>query len=468
MKKQRTATDESVHPTVTETIKLKTGPRATEISFTAQPVTGYAGMAGMAGFFHRQRLRDTIAASLPFSTSSPNATPLEQIVLGYIVSMIAGAKSFCQAGFLRRDVGLAQVIGLESFPAQWTLTRFFQRFTQADNQRFFSPLWRWSIEQLPTRPEGYTLDFDSTHLAHDDNEQNEGLETGYTPEGFARNYHPLIAVLGEVSLTAGFWLRSGNTRSDNNIIGFTQQVLSHLPAHVRVELIRGDAGFLEHNWLILLEQKGISYVVVMRLNKGLKRLLQTSRNWKPSALSGVEVADEVYQGGDWDNPRRIVMVRHQIQKRPEAGGKMLFEDKQYRYQVLMTNLAPTVDGLTVWRRYNGRAALENVVKELDENFALPKTSLKSFWATEAALSLAVLSYNLTVLFQLFFKWKTPIRADTLRYRLFATGGIISIRARATRLRLSAVGKELRNWWRALFEKISSQIPNCNAVEEIST
>jgi len=134
----------------------------------------------------------------------------------------------------------------------------------------------------------------------------------------------------------------------------------------------------------------------------------------------------------------------------------------------MTNLPLSVEGLTVWRRYNGRAGLENVVKELDQNFALPKTTLKSFWATEAALSLSVLSYNLSVMFQQFFKWKHPVRADTLRYRLFGTPAILITKARKTILRLAVVGKEPRNWWRALFTKLSSQFPNCNAVEDLVT
>jgi hypothetical protein len=385
-----------------------------------------------------------------------------------MVGMVAGAKSLCQLAFLRRDRALAQILALKGFPSQSTFSRFFQRFTQADNHRFLSPLWQWSLNGLPSRPEGYTLDFDSTHLAHDDNQHSEGLETGYTPDGFARNYHPLIAVLGEVGLVAGFWLRSGDTRSDNNIIGFTQQVLSHLPRQVRIGLIRADSGFLDHNWLLSLEQKRLSYIVVARLHEPLKRLVQTSKNWKPTSIAGMDVAEEFYEGWKWGFKRRIVLIRHEIQKRPEAGGKMLFEDKSYRYQVLLTNLALSVDGLTVWRRYNGRAGLENVVKELEENFALPKTSLKSFWATEAALSLSVLSYNLTVLFQQFFKWKNPVRADTLRYRLFGTAGILGNKAGKRTLRLSVVGKEVRDWWRALFNKLSSDFPNCNAVEEIPT
>jgi hypothetical protein len=467
-KNQNTAPDVSVHPTVTAPIKLKTGTGTTQIAFTSQPVTGYGGLSALAGFFQWHTLQQTIQKALPFATTSPNAKPLDQIALSYMVGMVAGSRSLSQLAYLRRDPALAQIFALDSFPSQPTYTRFFQRFSQADNHRFFSPLWNWSLASLASRPGGYTLDFDSTHLAHDDHQRAEGLETGYTPEGFARNYHPLLAVLGEAQLAAGFWLRSGNTRSDNNIIAFTHQVLSHLPRHLRIGLIRADSGFLDHAWLQLLEQKQLRYIVVARLVKPLKRLAQTTVKWAKTSLPGVEVAEETYQGWDWPSPRRVVMLRHEIQERPQAGGKMLWEDKTYRYQMLVTNLPSSVSGLEVWRKYNGRAGLENVVKELDENFALPKTCLHSFWATEAALSLSVLCYNLTVMLQQFFKWKEPVRADTLRYRLFSTGGILSCQARQKKLSLSVVGREVRDWWRALFTKLASVLPNCNAVEEIFT
>jgi len=467
-KKQRTAPDVSVHQTVTDSIKLKNALGASEICFTSKPVTGYGGLSALAAFFQKKLLRETISRALPFQTTSPNATPLVDIVLSYMVGMLAGAKSLVQAAYLRRDPALARILGIDCFASQPTFTRFFQRFSQADNQRLFTPLWKWSLDSLASRAEGYTLDFDSTHLAHDDNEQAQGLETGYTPEGFARNYHPLLAVVDEPRLVVGFWLRSGASRSDNNIIGFTQQVFSHLPSHVRISLIRADSGFLDAKWLDRLEERKLFYIVVARLIKPLKRLAQTTKKWTPTELPGVEVADELYQGGDWASPRRIVMIRHEIKERPEAGGKMLFEDKTYRYQVLMTNLPSSVRGLKVWQKYNGRAGLEDVVKELDENFALPKTCLHNFWGTEAALSLSVLSYNLTVMFQHFFKWKNPVRADTLRYRLFSTGGIITNKARKLRLKLSVIGRGARDWWRALFTKLSSEFPNCNAVEEIPT
>lgn len=59
----------------------------------------------------------------------------------------------------------------------------------------------------------------------------------------------------------------------------------------------------------------------------------------------------------------------------------------------------------MWRYYNGRADCENVIKELRARFALPSLCLEKFWASEAALSLAVLTYNLSIVFQRHLVWQ---------------------------------------------------------------
>ncbi len=88
-----------------------------------------------------------------------------------------------------------------------------------------------------------------------------------------------------------------------------------------------------------------------------------------------------------------------------------------------------------------------MIKELDEDFALPKLILSKFWATEAALSLAVLSYNLVVLFQQKLGWQHErITTKTLRYRIFVTAGSLVHHARKRLLQL-AMPPGLRDWWR---------------------
>ena len=159
----------------------------------------------------------------------------------------------------------------------------------------------------------------------------------------------------------------------------------------------------------------------------------------------------------------MVLVRHRIEEKKRPGGKRLIETPGYSYQLLITNLADTVKAIDVWRRYNGRAGCENVIKELDANYGLPQLCLKKFWSTEAALALAVVAYNLCTLFQRHLGWMERVTAATLRFRLFTTGGILSHTGGFLTLRL-AVPNCQRVWWRAVFEKIFSRYANCNAVE----
>lgn len=108
-----------------------------------------------------------------------------------------------------------------------------------------------------------------------------------------------------------------------------------------------------------------------------------------------------------------------------AAANGLFDVPGYRFQALVTSLPTSQPPLAVWRYYNGRADCENVIKELRKGFALPTLCLRSFWATEAALSLATLTYNLSVLFQRHLGWQKKVTIHTLRFWLFVTAGVLS-------------------------------------------
>jgi hypothetical protein len=157
------------------------------------------------------------------------------------------------------------------------------------------------------------------------------------------------------------------------------------------------------------------------------------------------------------------LIRHRQADRPEAGGKKLIDVPGYLFQALVTSLPTSVPPLAVWRDYNGRSDCENVIKELQLGFALPTLCLRSFWATEAALSLATLTYNLTVLFQRHLGWQTKVTIQSLRFWLFITPGIIAHPAGKTTVKLAVPPRE-RDWWSRLWDKILSPFPNCNAVE----
>jgi hypothetical protein len=227
--------------------------------------------------------------------------------------------------------------------------------------------------------------------------------------------------------------------------------------------VRADSGFCVPELLALWEQLRLPYIVVAKLTEPIQSLLRHDLAWTPTELAGTEVAEIGYQAMSWPQPRRLILLRHRIADRPEAGGKKLIEVPGYLFQALVTSWPTTVPPLAVWRDYNGRADCENVIKELQQGFALPTLCLRSFWATEAALSLATLTYNLTVLFQRHLGWQTKVTIHSLRFWLFINPGIIARPAGRTTIRLAVPPRE-RDWWSRLWEKILSPFPNCNAVE----
>ena len=464
MKNLALPTDESVHPTVTDFIKLQTPDETLHIGFTDQKVSGRAGLLTFAGFLHWHRVGDLLARVLPaFKLRRRGYQPFEY-GLGFVAGILAGAKKLTHVAHLRRDVMLAPLLAIQGVASQSAFSRFFQRFTSAgQNLATFRPLWRWGLERLCSRPGGYALDLDSTRLLHEDGHQ-EGVAVGYTRLGTKPCLHPLLAVLAEAKLVAGFWLRPGNSSCASNVVAFTLDLLSYLPSFIRLRVVRADSGFCLPEWLDLLEQQGLRYLVVARLLQPLQRLLRQDLIWEPSEVPGTEVAEVWHQEINWRQPRRVILLRHRVAEKERPGGKRLVDCPGYLYQALVTNLPPSVRPIAVWRDYNGRAGCEEVIKQLDADFGLPQLCLEKFWSTEAALALAMVSYNLCVLFQRRLGWLERVTAATLRFRLFTTGGILSQTAGRTTIRLSVPAAE-RDWWRELLMKLNCPWPNCNAVSQ---
>jgi len=155
-------------------------------------------------------------------------------------------------------------------------------------------------------------------------------------------------------------------------------------------------------------------------------------------------------------------VRRLEKSEGRGGGKLLLDCPGYKYQVLVTSLPACFSPLQVWYEYNGRANIENVIKELKHGFGIGGFCCKQFFATEAALSLAVFTYNLAVLFASHLGWLKKMTIRSLRFVLFQNAGIISHRQRRTSVRI-AIPRENRVWWAALWEKILHPLPNCDAV-----
>jgi hypothetical protein len=88
-----------------------------------------------------------------------------------MLSVIAGAQRFAHANQLRADRALHALLGMRRFPSDDTILNYFRRFSQAEIERFWRPLWRWLIGRLPWQASGYSLDLDSTIFSRQGTQQ---------------------------------------------------------------------------------------------------------------------------------------------------------------------------------------------------------------------------------------------------------------------------------------------------------
>jgi hypothetical protein len=463
-KTDQSAGTNPTHPTVAPPIEFKSGGKSIQIEFTDQKLSPHAGSATFWSFLHGSGWIGLLESCLPHALPKSNnsLSPLCK-ALGFLQGLLCGARKLTHVAYLRRDPMVPELVGIKRVASQSVLPRFFQGFGSAGrNLRCFRRLFGWCLERLPSRPGGYALDLDSTRLLHKDGHQ-EGMVTGYTRVGLKPCLHPLPAVLSEVRLVAGFWLRPGNSSCAGNVQGFLLDLWDNLPSHIQLRVVRADSGFCVGALLMLWETLGLKFVVAARLTRTLQGLIRKTTVWQATEIAGTEVAELDYQEGGWPATARLIVLRHRTaDKAGRTGGKMLFDCPGYLYQGLVTNLPRTEKSLAVWREYNGRAACEGIIKELDAGYGLPDLACKDFWGTEAALSLGVLAHNLVVLFECKLGWRQAVTIGSLRYWLFVTAGVISHAQGKIVIKL-AVPLNERDWWQRLWDKLLSPFPNCNAV-----
>jgi hypothetical protein len=368
---------------------MKRSPKNLQISFSGKGLTHFGGLFLLQRFFQKISLRSLLSQYLHFLQRNNRYTTAEEL-LALVYPIALGLGRIETAHLLKHNGVFQYLTGLPTYPNPTTLRRFLLRMAPLALPKLRNLHDRLLLAMIPrpNPPARLIFDLDSTVLILYG--KQEMARIGYNPQKWGRpSYHPLLCFNG---ITKDFWhgeLRPGDTHTATGAVELLKAVFAKLPSSVKTVIIRADKGFYDHETIEYLESKKALFVIVAMLTAPVKRIISTLSYQVHSP--GFETSEFMYQPTKWKKEYRFVVVRRLIPEDPSEQ-LTLFSIGKYSYQVLVTDMQLTP--LNTWRFYNGRAAVELIIKELKGDYPLGKIPTKYFAANEAYFHTLLLSYNL--------------------------------------------------------------------------
>ncbi len=398
---------------------MRRSPRNLQIVCNHEGLTHFGGICFLHEFIRVLQFRDFLARHLTYPRRN-NDYSSSQMLLALIYPIILGLDRIETASLLRSNGTFQHVTGLPGFPDPQTLRRFLRNapaHLHEQLHRVNDRLLQRFIH-LPEHRSRLLFDLDSTVVPAFGHQ--EGAEVGYNPRYRGkRSYDPLLCVEANSSFLWDVELRRGDAGTWAGSEELLASCFLSSPSDIREFRVRADAGFGYGPVLDMLEVRPTAqYAVVARMIPSLKRTLG-GLLYEPMN-SRWEIGEFEHYPHGWSHARRCIVARRLIEKSdPEP---TLFTLGRYVYRAWHTNLPLTPAG--VWHFYDGRAGMERRIREIREDFALPKIPTRAFAANALYLEVIRLAYNLVTAFQrtcLPEEWQ-GLTLRKLRQRLFWVPG----------------------------------------------
>jgi len=332
-----------------------------ETQFAGKNLTSVGGMK----LFHKFAWGIGVEEALERSIKLPRRKgkyKTSRVLVSLLYALVLDLNRLSDTARLQVDRVFQLLVGFDGYPHQSTFSRFLKLFTVPIAQR----IGETSVSLLSKVRDDFkeytrlTLDLDSHVETVYGNQQR--ARVGYNPRKPGRkSFHPLICFIGETRDFLWGKFRSGNRYAAQGAIGFLKECLKRLPCVIKEIFLRGDSSFFDDKFLNELERRRIKYAIAVKLYSTIQARLGGIVYWDIGG--GIEVGEFLYQGYKWQKARRMVVIREEI--REGAAKKKqpkLFDLKGYSYQVIVTNIQEWSPE-EVWRFYNQRACVENMIKE---------------------------------------------------------------------------------------------------------
>jgi hypothetical protein len=357
--------------------------------FTANKLTNFSGISTIYNFMTKlgivKRLND-IDLGMHHNISYQTNTLLSLMILG----LQSGMNRLTKIETFSMDPLVQKLLGLSTKISDSTLSNRFSRADMHSVTNYMSMIGEFCRkvhDKLGTKSD--IIDLDSSVRTVYGNQ--EGAQKGFNEKKKgARSYHPLLAFLNSSRECLLSWLRPGNTYTANGSDEFFSQLMEMIHPDIRDLLLRADSGLFSEKLIQRAEQKGVNYLIKVKL-KNMVEIL-SGQNWqKVPNMAGMEICDFYYKPKSWDKARRFYAVR--ILRSVEKEG-VLFENKKWDYFCYCSDLEDSP--LAIHRLYGDRGESENWIENVKNQMFAGDILGKKFFQNDMYWQTSILSYNISL------------------------------------------------------------------------
>ncbi len=437
---------ESVHPAGEAVFEFPTYGGMVVLSTTEDALTPFGGLVPWAAFQKRSEILERLVQSCPVARSSPNATPVFDLLCGFFLNVLCEGSRFSHGERLREDPTIQKLFGLKrGVPGTDAILRFFKTISEEQGRAWVAEAARHLWSALPGK---FILDWDSTVLTRYGHQ--EDAEVGYNPEKRGRpSHHPLLAVVSGTRLCPYYRWRPGTSSSAGEWREAMAESLIWLGK--TPWLNRGDIGFCQEKILNWHEEESgrPHYLFKLKLTRNVQRAFAKidESEWQGApTLLALQVAETTLQLHGWSRPRRVVLGRRLMGTISAERGGTFWETCRHEYEAYVTDLSTDeANGWQIVDLYRQRADCENVFDELKNHWGFSGFCSKKKEATALAARLVLLAYNLWIFFLRLMQPERHVEAFQGRRWFLLIAARIVKSGRQTYLKIAATG----DWWRDL-------------------
>jgi hypothetical protein len=342
----------------------------------------------------------------PLRYKSPNS-PAKRDVLGTVLlSVLAGHHRYAHMTNVRSDNVNPGLLGMTKVVSEDAVRRGLEAMQESAGVSWLTKHMRKCYEPLLTLP--WIMDGDTTVKPLYG--KQEGAELGHNPRKQGRPSHTYHTyMMANTRLILEVETQAGNRTATCYSTPGLWKLLENIPRRYWPRFFRGDSAWGTQGFMRGAEERGLPYLVKLRLTGNVRRLIEKAfqrGDWS-DAGQGWEGKEERLKLMSWQEARRVVILRRALSgdvavSRKRKGqlelGFLESEGpiKQYEYAVLATTLPDEI--LTIAQHYRDRADAENVFDELKNQWGWGGYTTQDLKRCRFMSRIVALTYNWWTLF----------------------------------------------------------------------